>query len=129
MKTILSIILLLLTFSLLFLNSCATLFKGSTEEVSFSSEPTGAEVYVNGQHMGETPFPLNLESDMHYTIEFRLEGYENKTVLINNSVGAGWIILDVLGGLIPIIVDAATGDWYYLDETNVKAALEVQSEN
>ena len=126
MKTILSIILLLLTFSLLFLNSCATLFKGSTEEVSFSSEPTGAEVYVNGQYMGETPFPLNLESDKHYTIEFRLEGYENKTVLINNSVGAGWIILDILGGLIPIIVDAATGDWYYLDETNVKAALEVQ---
>ncbi len=126
MRTILSIILLLLTFSLLFLNSCATLFKGSTEEVSFSSEPTCAEVYFNGQYMCETPFPLNLESDKHYTIEFRLEGYENKTVLINNSVGAGWIILDILGGLIPIIVDAATGDWYYLDETNVKAALEVQ---
>jgi hypothetical protein len=110
--------------SLIYLGSCATLFKGSTEEVSFSSEPSKAKVYVNGQLMGKTPFPLNLESNKNYSIEFRLDGYENKTILINNSVGADWIILDVLFGLIPIIVDAATGDWYYLDNTNVRAALE-----
>jgi len=41
-------------------------------------------------------------------------------------VGAGWVILDILGGLIPVIVDAATGDWHYLDQTNVNAALEKQ---
>ncbi len=108
--------------------SCATLFKSSTEEVSFSSEPTGAKVYVNGQFMGETPFPLNLESNEDYLIEFRLEDYENKMVFINNSVGAGWIILDLLAYIFPIFIDNATGDWYYLDETNVRAALETQSE-
>ena len=108
--------------------SCATLFKGSTEEVSFSSEPTGAKVYVNGQFMGETPFPLNLESNEDYLIEFRLEDYENKMVFINNSVGAGWIILDLFAYIFPIFIDNATGDWYYLDETNVRAALEIQSE-
>ena len=110
--------------SLIILIGCATVFKGSTEEVNFSSEPSEAKVYINGQYMGETPFPLNLQSNKNYTIEFRLEGYENKTVLLNNSVGAGWIILDVVCALIPIIVDAATGDWYYLDNTNVRASLE-----
>ncbi len=54
--------------SFIHLVSCATLFKSSTEEVRFSSEPTNAKVYVNGQFMGETPFPLNLESNKNYSI-------------------------------------------------------------
>ncbi len=41
-------------------------------------------------------------------------------------MGAGWIILDILGGLVPIIVDVATGGWYELDNTNVKVVLEKQ---
>lgn len=40
--------------------------------------------------------------------------------------GAGWIVLDVLAGLVPIIVDAATGAWYGLDQDNVNAVLEKQ---
>ena len=31
------------------------------------------------------------------------------------TVGASWVILDVLGGLVPIIIDAATGKWNSLD--------------
>ena len=107
-------------------NGCATIFKGSTDTVSYSSDPSGAKVYVNGQLMGTTPFQLEMKSNQTYTIEFRKEGYENRTVVLNNSVGAGWIVLDVLFGLIPIIVDAATGNWYSLDQSHVNAALEAQ---
>lgn len=108
------------------LSGCATIFKGSTEQVSFSSSPDQAKLYINGQYMGETPFKLNLTSKERYTIEFRKEGYQSKTILINNNVGAGWIVLDVIGGLIPVIIDAATGNWMYLDQTQVNAALEKQ---
>lgn len=108
------------------LNGCATIFKGSTDTVSYSSDPSGAKVYINGQLMGTTPFQLDLKSNQTYTIEFRKEGYENKTVILNNSVGAGWIILDVLFGLVPVLVDAATGNWYSLDQSHVTAALEAQ---
>lgn len=117
----------LIVFALLFI-SCASLFKGPTEVVSFGSNPEKAKVYVNGIYMGETPFQINLQSKHNYTIEFRKEGYISKTVLINNKVGAGWIVLDVVSGLIPVIIDAATGDWMYLDQTNVNAALEKQQE-
>jgi len=105
---------------------CATIFKGSTEKVNFSSDPTSSKVYVNGQYMGETPLELKLQSKNSYTIEFRKEGYENKTVVLTNSVGAGWIVLDVIFGLVPVIVDAATGNWYSLDQEHVTAALEAQ---
>lgn len=110
-------------------NSCATIFKGSTDDVSFSSDPSGAKVYVNGSLLGTTPVQLELKSKNSYTLEFKKDGYETKTVLLNNSVGAGWIILDVLGGLIPIIIDAATGNWYGLDQEHVNAVLEQQQSN
>ena len=114
-------------FSLLFfLSNCATLFKGTNEEVRFGSEPQKAEVWINGAKIGETPISLKLESKKTYQIEFRKEGYRPVTRTITNHVGAGWIILDVLAGLVPVIVDAATGAWYSLDQKNVDAVLEKQ---
>ena len=59
-------ILVFLTF-----NSCATIFKGSTDGVNFSSDPAGAKVYVNGDLLGTTPFALELKSNKDYTIELK----------------------------------------------------------
>jgi hypothetical protein len=106
--------------------SCATLFKGTSEELSINSDPQRAQVFINGDLYGETPISVNLESKETYTIEFKKEGYETKTFQLNNHVGAGWIVLDVLGGLVPVIVDAATGAWYHLDQKNVNMILEKQ---
>lgn len=107
-------------------NGCAIIFKGTKEEVSFDSGPGAAEVYVNGAKVGVTPCRVQLKSKEEYTIEFRKEGYQTKSIRISNSVGAGWVVLDILGGLIPVIIDAATGAWYYLDQTSVNAVLEKQ---
>ena len=111
---------------ILLVSNCATLFKGTTEEVNLTSEPLKAEVFVNGQSRGATPIALKLESKKTYSIEFRKEGYKSRTYNIANHVGAGWIILDVLTGLVGVIVDAATGAWYSLDQKNVNAVLETQ---
>ena len=112
----------------LYFSSCALIFKGTKEELNFGSDPQRAEVYVNGVRMGETPLTLKLVTKNTYTIEFRKEGYLPKTVQINNSVGAGWIVLDILAGLVPVVIDAATGAWYSLDQKNINAILEKQQE-
>jgi hypothetical protein len=112
----------------IFLSSCALIFKGTKEEVRFGSDPQRAEVYIDGVKMGETPFALKLVTKKAYLIEFRKEGYKSKSYQINNKVGAGWIVLDVLGGLIPVIIDAATGAWYSFDQKNIDAVLEKQQE-
>jgi len=119
------IALILFPVILIFLN-CASIFTGSLQTMPFSSDPVGAKVYVNGQYMGKTPLQLNLKKNQSYSIEFRKEGFENKTVLVNNTVGAGWIVIDVIFGLIPVIVDAATGNWNSLEPSTVNAALEAQ---
>ena len=117
---------LILFLACLYLTGCATLFKGTSEEVRFSSDPQRARIIVNGVDMGETPISFKLESKKTYVIEFKKEGYRSKTFNLSNHVGAGWIILDVICGLVPVIVDAATGAWYSLDQKNVDAVLEKQ---
>jgi hypothetical protein len=112
--------------ALLLLTGCATLFKGTNEKVNMQSSPIQADVYVNGLLMGRTPLQLNLAARKSYTIEFRAEGYQPRVYHINNRVGAGWVLLDVLLGLVPVIVDAATGAWYYLDQKNIDAVLVAQ---
>ena len=105
------------------LPSCATLFGPKKHPLAVSSDPHGAEVYVNGFKMGKTPIELNLKADKSYTIEFRKEGFESVTRVVNTKVGAGWIVLDILGGIIPVVIDAATGNWEKLDQDAVNAVL------
>jgi hypothetical protein len=106
------------------LAGCATLFANKNPDVRFASDPDGAKVYVNGDLMGTTPVKIQLASNKTYTIEFRKEGFQTRTYHLNNHVGGVWIVLDILGGFWPIVIDLATGSWYEFDSTDVKAILE-----
>ena len=134
MKTFYKIILYftLSTFTVYSVTGCATVFKGATDTVNFASEPTEADLYVNGTNLGKTPLQLELKSkskDTH-TCEFKKQGYETKAVILYSSVGAGWVILDIVFLLlfIPIIVDAASGNWFEIDQNYVKVNLEEDKE-
>lgn len=114
----------LLALFLIISTGCATLFGPSKHTVAVSSEPSGADVYVNGFKMGQTPTELSLKADKSYTIEYRKDGYQNVARVINTKVGAGWLVLDILGGLLPVVIDAATGNWNSFDQDAVNAVLE-----
>jgi hypothetical protein len=117
-----------LTATFLFFSSgCATLFGPQKQNVYASSSPEGADIYVNGVRMGVTPYTLVLKPNQQYTVEFKKAGYKTIGRTINSKVGAGWVILDVLGGLIPVVVDAATGSWKKLDQEAVDAQLEKEN--
>ena len=103
---------------------CAAIFKGSKQKVELSSEPGDVQVYINGVLRGTTPLTLKLKSKETHHIEFKKDGYQTHILVIDNHVGVGWIILDVIGGLLPVVVDAATGSWYMLDEKYYNAVME-----
>jgi len=105
---------------------CATLFKQKNRTVDFDSDPQGAAIYINGNRMGRTPMPMNLSNLKAVTVTFKKDGYEDKTYIINTKVGGGWVVLDCLGGFIPVIIDAVTENWYNLDTDAVKVMLDVQ---
>jgi hypothetical protein len=106
---------------------CATIFRGNNSKVRFNSDPVGAQVFVNGNYFGRTPLKLRLKSNQSYTIEFQKEGFQAVIRHINSEVGAGWVILDVLVGLVPVVVDALTGSWYHLDQKNINVILTRQN--
>ena len=66
---------------------------------------------------------VDLSIRREHTITFRKDGYKDKSYQVSRSVGFGWIVLDVLGGLVGIIVDAATGDWFMLDTDHVNVIM------
>jgi len=104
--------------------NCAAILSGGRGKVKATSNPDGAEVYVNGEKMGQTPVTLRLKTKGEYSIEIKKDGYKSQTFKVTNKVGAGWIVLDVIFGLVPVIVDAATGSWYVFNEKNFNAELE-----
>ena len=79
---------------------------------------------VNGKPVGRTPTQTSLLAEKEHTIEFQLEGYESKNVMLNYHVGVRWVICDVLWALIPLIIDGATGAWYELDKNDIAVKLD-----
>ena len=104
------------------LAGCASLFNNKTPSVDIESNPTEAAVYVNGNYVGETPVAVDLSIRREHTITFRKDGYKDRSYQVSRSVGLGWILLDLFG-LVPIIVDAATGDWFMLDTEHVNVIM------
>jgi hypothetical protein len=125
MKTAISFFLIIVVLG--FISGCATIFAAKTQSLSVTSDPTETEVYANGVKMGVTPVELDLKADKSYIIEFRKEGFQTITKVVNTKVGPGWIVLDVLMGVIPVIVDASTGAWLQFDQNSVNAILETQN--
>ncbi len=122
MSRIFSLILILPCICLTFAG-CGTLFNSAGGEVNFSSNPPGADVIVDGLTLGQTPVMLDLEKKTTHQVIIKDDNAE-RTFLINHKVGAGWVILDILGGVLPVIVDAVTGDWYNLSPKTVHAELQ-----
>lgn len=106
---------------------CATIVTGTSTDVSLQSDPSEAEIEINGQDRGETPTTLSLDSDRAYTVELSLEGYEDETIQLEKST-SGWVAGNILLGGIPgLIVDAATGGLYVLKPENVNASLDEET--
>tara|TARA_R110000868_G_scaffold20678_5_gene87138 strand:- start:4734 stop:5090 length:357 start_codon:yes stop_codon:yes gene_type:complete len=59
----------------LFLSSCAGIIKGTSQSITFTSEPSGAEVLIDGQSRGVTPLTLKLKKNHYDSVMFKLNGY------------------------------------------------------
>lgn len=117
MKKLIKLVLLIAVIFLL--SGCATLFKtDSLKQIPVASAPQGAEIFINGVSYGVTPTTLKLEDGENYNIVFK-QGDETRTYTLKSEIGILWLVLDIVGGGIPLIVDAATGDWMELPEDEI----------
>jgi hypothetical protein len=70
------------------LTSCAGLIKGTDQTVTFTSEPSGAEVIIDGMSMGTTPFAAKLKKNKYSTVMIKLNGYRTVSRPIDKSYDA-----------------------------------------
>jgi hypothetical protein len=66
---------------------------------------------------------MKLEKNKTYHIEFKMQ--ENKSIVysLNRHIISKYIILDIIFGFVPVIVDAVTGAWYTFDEKDILVGI------
>ncbi len=95
----------------LLMTGCASVLGSKQADFSFNSNPQQAEVLVDGNPMGETPLKVKLSNTKAHAVTFKKEGFQDVSCQLEKGTGAGWVIFDVLTGLVPVVIDAATGNW------------------
>lgn len=107
----------------IFISSCATIIHGTKHNVGISSNPTGAEVTIDGQYYGTTPVTADLARKNDHFIEIDLEGFLPYSTPITHKV-SGWIAGNIIfGGLIGLAIDAISGGMYKLTPDQIHAEL------
>jgi len=60
---------------LLLLTGCAGIIHGTSQSLTFTSEPSGADVLIDGQMMGATPLTVSLKKNKYQTVMIQKTGY------------------------------------------------------
>jgi len=129
-----------LVFAAVVATGCASIIKGTDQQVSFNSEPSEAKVVITDVRkgkevlVGSTPFTASLKrgagyfKKAKYNVTFEKPGYKTETIMLEGTPG-GWYIGGnfIVGGMGWLIVDPATGAMWTLEPDDVKVVLKKQT--
>ena len=101
---------------------CGAITQGTRQDIPVQSSPNAVSIDVGGQTY-TTPTTLNLERKNEYILKFSKEGYESAQIHITKHLSGGYLVFDILLGLVGVIIDAATGAWYNLEPESVMVSL------
>jgi hypothetical protein len=104
--------------------ACGLVFGGSRQTIQANSSPSGAKITTAPATATlTTPASISLERKKDYSLTFSMPGYSSSDVQVVHHVRAGIVVLDILFGLVPVIVDAATGAWNGLSPNMISTTL------
>src|SRR5262245_30209891 len=113
--------------SMLLCAGCATM-ANIDQQVSVTTNPDDANVTI-GSITGSTPMSATVPGgySIPQSIQVSKEGYQPQTVSIQRGFRTSHLVQDLFPGLllgpIPLLVDAITGDWWYVANTNYHVKL------
>jgi hypothetical protein len=103
---------------------CATIVKGTTQSIPVASDPSSADILVDGNLVGQTPTAIQLKRKHDHLVTIQKVGFRPKSVaVVKNVGGAVWGNI-IAGGLIGWGVDATTGAQYNLVPKTISVQLE-----
>ena len=109
------------------LGACATVTRGTTEQITFDSTPPAQMRTSTGLSCPTTPCTLDVSRKSEFIATFSKEGYESQDVMVQTRVAgagaAGFAGNVLVGGLVGMGVDAATGSTLEHYPNPVKVSL------
>ena len=95
------------------LGGCATVTRGTTNQVQIVSEPAGASARTSFGHQCNTPCTLSVSRKDEFSVLISAPGYEEQRVDVKTQLAgtgaAGFAGNIVAGGVVGMVVDASTG--------------------
>lgn len=108
---------------LLVQTGCASIVSGREQTVSIRSNPAGADVEIDGMSTGKTPLTTDLKRKKRHQIKIKKDGYLEESRVTKKGFN-WWHLGNVLiGGIIGIIIDFATGAVYDVDPDEINVSL------
>ncbi|MBC7627734.1 PEGA domain-containing protein [Ferruginibacter sp.] len=106
-----------------FFTHCATIIHGSRQTVVIVCDPKKAAVDIDGINVGYTPYLARLTRKNKHLVKIEMDGYIPYEITLKRKLD-GWIFGNIMiGGIIGIAVDAATGSMFSLSPKDVSATL------
>lgn len=94
-------------------SGCATVTRGTTDQIQIMSDPLGAEARSSLGHSCNTPCTIHVSRRDEFIVSFAKEGYKRQSITVGTKLtgeGATAFVGNVLiGGVVGMGVDAATG--------------------
>ncbi len=96
------------------LAGCATITRGMSEQVTFTSEPSGAQVRTSiGLACSATPCTFDISRKQEFTAVFSMPGFKDQTIQVKSELAgngaAGFAGNVLIGGVVGMGTDIATG--------------------
>lgn len=108
---------------MLFMTSCATLFTGTKDRITFNTNPSGATIYIDGVEQCKTPCTMKVKRSIGDTdVEFKLDGYETRLITLSKEFNVVSVIN--LGNLLGWGIDALSGAVMKYDRKTYDITLE-----
>jgi hypothetical protein len=87
---------ILVVFGSLF-TGCASIVKGTTQTIPVASNPSGADISIDGNRVGQTPSSVEVKRKSDHLMTIEKKGYETESVAITRNVG-GAVFGNILAG-------------------------------
>jgi hypothetical protein len=88
---------------------CATIVSGTSQTITFQSNPQGAQVLIDGLPVGITPLSIKVKKNDNTTVQLKLDGYETQIFKMQTEFDPMFFGNILIGGFLGSTTDAVSG--------------------
>lgn len=108
------------------ISSCATIMDGDSQTVTFNSNPSGAEIFLDGKRLGTTPLTVQIKRERNKMFVAKKEGHDEQQMVLSTHLNSWFWGNIITGGVLGSSTDYASGAAYEYSPNNYFITLTPQ---